>query len=212
MNADGITIVFTCNPGDIDKLAVSLKTLEFNPPSVPYDVLIIPDGDGQRFKEFLSACSGPRLFEWPGSLGDGIVAALRSVPASFWMIAHPDVLFLSPLWCDAILSRMIESDISVMGSNMFEEIATSGGTFRFVPSWILVGRSEALRVIGSEDGGGRFRGPIIHFKTRAMGGAVAGAALGGLFHHMGNCTCDKAPPPDIERARLESVMLGRAGR
>lgn len=213
---DKLLILYTVPEENVDQLAVSLKTLEFFPPTVDYEVVLIPDGTSSKaLEELVEASEGVSMHQWPGSLGEAVDTAWRASDANFVMLMHPDVIFLNKTWCDAILSKMIDLSIPIMGSNAFIEFKSlHGGVIKTIPSHILVFTREALEAIGGLDKkvDGEMRGPYVHLHAANRRFQAAGGDLTSLMRHLAICNYEQRPVTEEQIRRLQEEVLRRMER
>lgn len=213
---DKLLIVYTVTESDVDKLAVSLKTLEFFPPTIEHEVVVISDDIvSDRLEVLVDASEGVRLHRWPGGLGESVDKAWESSDANFVMILHPDVLLLDKNWCDAILSKMIDMSIPILGSNSFSEFTNLyGGTIKTIPSYVLVFTREALGAIGGLDKKveGDMRGPFIHLHAASKKFQAAGGDLSSLMRHLSICDYDKRQVTDEQIRKLQEEFMKKLER
>jgi hypothetical protein len=213
---DKILIIYTVTEQDVEKLAVSLKTLEWFPPSIDYDVVIISDDTSdERLVEFVKISQGISIHKWPGTLAESADTAWRASDANFVMILHPDMIFINKAWCDILLSKMIERNIQIMGSNAFQEFKNLyGGHIKAIPPYIVILTRESLEANGGFDKKieGEVRGALIHFHSANNQIQVAGADLSSFMKHLSICSYDERVISEEQIRKIQEELLSKIER
>jgi len=213
---DKLLILYTVTDQDVDKLAVSLKTLEFFPPSIDYEVVVVSDDTSdERLQKLVDVCDGVSLHKWPGTLSEAVDTAWKASDANFIMLLHPDILFINGSWCDVLLSKMIERSIQVMGSNAFQEFDNLyGGRIKTIPSYVIIFTRDVLSVISGFEKkiDGEVRGPLIHFNSANHQIQVAGADLSSFMRHLGICSYDGRTISENQIRSIQEEVLRKFER
>lgn len=213
---DKLLILYTVTEADVDKLAVSLKTLEFFPPTIEYEVVVVSDDTSEeRLQRLVAASEGVSLHKWPGTLAEAVDTAWRASDANFVMLLHPDVLFINGMWCDTLLSKMIERSIQIMGSNAFQEFDNLyGGRIKTIPSHVIIFTREALEANSGFEKKieGEVRGPLVHFHSANHQIQVAGADLSSFMRHLSICTYDSRTISEEQIRRIQEEVLRKLER
>jgi len=213
---DKMLILYTVTEKDVDKLAVSLKTLEFFPPSIDYEVMVVSDDTSEeRLQGLVKASQGVSLHKWPGTLAESVDTAWRASDANFVMLLHPDVIFINKSWCDVLLSKMIERSIQVMGSNAFQEFDNLfGGRIMAIPPYVIILTREALEANGGFEKkiDGEARGALIHFHSANHKIQVAGADLSSFMRHLSICSYDDRTISEEQIRRIQEEVLRKLER
>jgi glycosyltransferase involved in cell wall biosynthesis len=213
---DKLLILYTVTEEDVDKLAVSLKTLEFFPPTIDYEVIVISDDTSHdRLQGLVEASQGVSLHKWPGTLAEAVDTAWKASDANFVMLLHSDALFLNGMWCDVLLSKMIERSIQVMGSNAFQEFNNLyGGRIKTIPSHVIIFTREALNAIGGFEKKieGEVRGPLVHFHSANHQIQVAGADLSSFMRHLSICAYDSRTISEDQIRSIQEEILRKLER
>ena len=213
---DKLLILYTVTEADIDKLAVSLKTLEFFPPTIDYDVMVISDDTSdERLQRLVKASEGVTLHKWPGTLAESVDTAWKTSDANFVMLLHPDVLFVNSAWCDVLLSKMVELSIQIMGSNVFQEFDNLyGGRIKTIPPHVIIFTREALQATGGLEKkiDGEARGALVHFHAANHQIQAAGADLSSFMRHLSICAYDGRTISEDQIRRIQEEVLRKLER
>lgn len=199
-DADGVTIVIRADDSDIDRLAACLKTLEINPPCVACDVVIVVPNPSPACESMVSSSKSIKIISHAQSHCGAMNMIARGSSKRWLLFCHPDTLFISDIWSDSCLSRLVSSGLAAMGAQPMESIDGPAGKATCISDWFLLTERSYFEAVGGfpeEIGlhGGAF---ILQMRMMAKAMMVAGADLSDLVVHMKSCSKERIKPTEME--------------
>lgn len=207
MTGDKLLISCMTSDKDIGCLSSMLQTLTVCPPTIPWDIVVIGEpGESGKTATYCSQSNGVKFIEATNDHGD-ILDSMAGDDANLRLLVHPDVLFISNMWCDAIFSKMLDVGAAMVGATPFIDIDIGERKLPSFSPWFIAWDNSYMKRVGGFSGThlGRWAWSAAYLRARNAGMQCVGADINGLAAHLGVCLEDTCEDDMILKTRAETL-------